>query len=624
MACEKCRARKIKCDRSRPRCKNCVLHSVPCFYVGERQKRRKLSGPEIEDRLHRMERLFQSMQNGLITDLDPDSANAVFSTVHSGIENWPAYHQVIDDGLGSTQQGSPPRAPSASLEERVFGSQAHTAEVSSAGAIVPSLRSVSTTQEADDGGPVRPHSAPDDLLDEILSGRDSRPPRDRNAAVWMRTADGDEYTGPSSGISLLSDVGLAWLRDNVGGSETLWAILKDLRNSVLNHLRVPKCMPSDPWRRTGHDKVQKSLPPVDVMRAYVHAYFDFVQCIFPVLDREIFEAQFDTFVSDPTQFDPSWYALLNAVLASGCRAVLSAETAEAFQHSGHEAWGFFQNALDYEVELIHRSTNLTAVQAFTVMAIYAQGMSSPQRLEYTLSSIAARLAQSLALHRQPRREWNLSSGEMRERNRLFWSIYCLDRTIALRCGRPAVISDEEISCSFPRGVRVRQPSRLKAGRSSTADGQQPPFDFFLSLTCFARLCGKISKMLYSANGLSQPCSKLLVRAKEVSNDLEKWREAIPPEIRPGQAFLPSRLPEDLPLIQALVLHFDYNYAVCAIHRRFTSLFAPSSGSGDSAGGENMSSLKPLDLNTAVTPLEAARSMILLTKYLDIESYTPGW
>ncbi|CAI6013727.1 unnamed protein product [Clonostachys chloroleuca] len=81
------------------------------------------------------------------------------------------------------------------------------------------------------------------LLDRILEGKDRECTKDRNPALWMRSTDGDEYTGPSSGISTISDLGLNWIRQNVPDSQVLCETIQDIRNGVLSHLRQPKCVP---------------------------------------------------------------------------------------------------------------------------------------------------------------------------------------------------------------------------------------------------------------------------------------------------------------------------------------------------------------------------------------------
>lgn len=75
---------------------------------------------------------------------------------------------------------------------------------------------------------------------------------------------------------------------------------------------------------------------------------------------------------------------------------------------------------------------LTYLQAY-----YAEGLGSPA-LEYMICSCAARLVQSKELHRQPAKLWNLPESEIIHRNWLFWAIYCCEKAIINRSGRPSV------------------------------------------------------------------------------------------------------------------------------------------------------------------------------------------
>lgn len=144
---------------------------------------------------------------------------------------------------------------------------------------------------------------------------------------------------------------------------------------------------------------------------------------------------------------------------------------------------------------------------------------------------------------------------------------------------------------------------------------EPRFDFFFVYTQYARLCGNIAKQLYSASALSHPISEILTTAAELEASIDMWRESIPHDIRPGRFFRPSDIPKYIPQIQALSLNFGYHYVICAVHRRFSAMFqCPETG------GRPSSALISADTKF----LEAARSMILLTKHLDIESHTPGW
>lgn len=456
----------------------------------------------------------------------------------------------------------------------------------------------------------------DNLLDTILDGDDMECLKNRQPALWMRASDGDEYTGPSSGISTVSDLGLNWVRQNVAESDVLCETIQDIRNGIISHIRQPKCIPQDlplallqtPSSATSTRDTSRELPPAQAM-AYVEAYFSTVQVIFPVLDRDAFLAQLAAARAGQAPASTySWQALYNAVLACGCRATLSEETAEAFKTSGREAWHYFQNALSFESRILHGATDLIAIQAVAVMTIFAQGLSSPQRLEYTLSSIASRLAQSLALNRHPPPEWDLTESEKRERNRVFWVIYCLDKMIGLRCGRPCVIYDEEVSCCFPRGVRV-----IQRGNDEEVKGSAP-FDFFLCFTKLSRIGGNVSRMLYSATALYTPSSRLVLRLNGLLGDLQAWVHSIPDGIRPGKHL--NRMPDThgLSRDQIVVLHTSYYYVLCAIYRRFTPIFAQ-----DSKSLEHL-----IDSKSHVSHIEAARCIALLTKHLDFESFSPAW
>lgn len=177
------------------------------------------------------------------------------------------------------------------------------------------------------------------------------------------------------------------------------------------------------------------------------------------------------------------------------------------------------------------------------------------------------------------------------------------------------IDDDNISCDFPKGIAVQQGVSKETG--SNVSAEQDSFDFVLIYARYARLCGQIAKQLYSASALSRPFQEMLSRAAKLDDELRLWRESIPLSFRPGTPFRPSVL-KDVPFIQVLVLNFGYNYATCAIYRRFSPIFLRYDSQS------NLRDLRTVQSKSGTKCLEAARSMILLTKHLDIESHSPGW
>lgn len=69
-----------------------------------------------------------------------------------------------------------------------------------------------------------------------------------------------------------------------------------------------------------------------------------------------------------TEEEPAWYALRNAIYASGCRLQLAKR--RTFREVYRTAWGYFENALSVHTELLYFRSSLLAVQALTVMVRY--------------------------------------------------------------------------------------------------------------------------------------------------------------------------------------------------------------------------------------------------------------
>jgi hypothetical protein len=123
----------------------------------------------------------------------------------------------------------------------------------------------------------------------------------------------------------------------------------------------------------------------------------------------------------------------------------------------------------------------------------------------------------------------------------------------------------------------------------------------------------VAKRLYSARALDMKSEHLTDTASSLLHDLENWRIGVPNAFRPGSAFRPSALSGNLSLDEGMALHLGYHDMICAIHRRFSPRFQRLGRNG---------SLGPLD--GTPTHVEAAKQMILLTKHLDTQSYTPAW
>lgn len=88
--------------------------------------------------------------------------------------------------------------------------------------------------------------------------------------------------------------------------------------------------------------------------------------ILPLLDPPEFVRGLEEFLQTDQISDISWYALYNAVLALGCRAIQMTESVESpskFQDSENAAWQYFHNAFGVQSELLYHKNYLIAIQA---------------------------------------------------------------------------------------------------------------------------------------------------------------------------------------------------------------------------------------------------------------------
>ncbi len=94
ISCTLCQQRKVKCDKTRPACSNCVRYRVSCIYVAPAlplRKKRKSPEEELLGRLKRYERLLEAHGIQADKDLDHTSTplgnNAVLEASKTGVVN---------------------------------------------------------------------------------------------------------------------------------------------------------------------------------------------------------------------------------------------------------------------------------------------------------------------------------------------------------------------------------------------------------------------------------------------------------------------------------------------------------------------------------------------------------
>ncbi|KIW86599.1 uncharacterized protein Z519_12783 [Cladophialophora bantiana CBS 173.52] len=340
---------------------------------------------------------------------------------------------------------------------------------------------------------------------------------------------------------------------------------------------------------------------------YVQAYFDHsYDAVFGVLHGPKFkarlEAQFDNQGASQVE-DPSWFALRNVVYALGCRCMLAPDDNVSFVEAEAQAKPYFHNALSAFGEIIFGHSGFTAIQALVLMTFYAEGLGNAA-IEFPLCSNAVQLAQARGLHRAPSKSWALSESDSLSRSWLWWTIYCLEKQIAFRSGRPSLIDDNNISTPIP----------TKAPPGSSMD-----VGIFTLIIQNARISAQVSSRIMSVKAFGQSSTQIIETIHDIHSQLEKLLESIPPELRIGTSVSTHDCMSAQRQIPMMYLH-------CAIFGSFMAthsiLFYPwiSARFGTDA---DPSFQEQITASSEIVA-NAARQIILMLRKLTTDAAVPAW
>lgn len=206
------------------------------------------------------------------------------------------------------------------------------------------------------------------------------------------------------------------------------------------------------------------------------------------------------------------------------------------------------------------------------------------------------------------RPFTMLEREDRHLRILFWLCYVLEKDIALRTGQPPMINDRFCDLSLPEGW---EKTRVSNRRRDPNDDDQMPF-----LPGDLRLCiikSKAVDKLYANDSVLKSDAEILRTIRELDEELEEWRSALPAEIAPSLSIRKGMtLSEDLTDCASMLhieLHLEYHHLLNAIHCASRRCAAPSVGDG---GPVNYGVQSSLDVS-----VEASRSTII---YLTAASF----
>ena len=291
----------------------------------------------------------------------------------------------------------------------------------------------------------------------------------------------------------------------------------------------------------------------------VRAFFERINCDFPVLHEATFLAMLDEWRKTPTAMDPTWLCSFLCVLILA-RRVCDAQLPEDQEERW---WAKIQSLLSKVIF----TSSLTSIQALMLAALHLHNVGSRDTC-WTLTGAAVRIGFAIGLHRDSVDiKGTPLTREMRKN--VWWTLYAFEQIQVSSHDRPSAIDNAKYLGGSPRQAILDM-------------GSSNPPEYMTWSNRLLVLLGAACRALPDAaqGGYSGPLSP----AAGLLRELSRWRTSLPQHLRMDviEAVAPSF---HRPLI---LLHVQYHYIVSLIARnallsRFSSISKKDTKAADSLG-----------------------------------------
>lgn len=192
------------------------------------------------------------------------------------------------------------------------------------------------------------------------------------------------------------------------------------------------------------------------------------------------------------------------------------------------------------INAARQSRTVQNIEAMTLLVIYHLRSASSHGIWYMIG-LAMRTAIDLGLHRKDY-EKGLDTQAVQKRRCLFWTVYTLERIIAISLGRPFSISDRQIDVEMPdEGDQAGSEDYLKLAHA-------------IALFKLRQIESCIQHSVYRAD---KPLSSLQPKLDALYSDLQQWKASVMEALPPG-------VDRNYPMLH-------YNRAVCLLVQPFLAI-----------------------------------------------------
>ncbi|KAF7114965.1 hypothetical protein CNMCM5793_000735 [Aspergillus hiratsukae] len=224
---------------------------------------------------------------------------------------------------------------------------------------------------------------------------------------------------------------------------------------------------------------------------------------------------------------------------------------------------YVQAVLSVLPQLMMEHTNVRALEALIILALYIAPLGQPQTAEILLA-MAVRILFNLGAHRA-RATYETTAQKHQHKlhlRALFWTLYAVDKEMSLRKCQPPMINDADCDLTLPDKY-VAQSSEHQFFTSELS----PKELLYPSDLRLAMLKSKVYHLLYSEQSLSHSRARRLQLIRELDEELNDLKSQFPAACKPDAVVsgnVPDYLIHDLSL-RGVNVHLEYYHCLSKIH-----------------------------------------------------------
>ncbi|KAF2830534.1 hypothetical protein CC86DRAFT_162661 [Ophiobolus disseminans] len=255
------------------------------------------------------------------------------------------------------------------------------------------------------------------------------------------------------------------------------------------------------------------------------SYFANWHMFYPFLHAPTVLDHFEQFSCDESSnlnaFNDLRVVILRSIMSISLADQRQADHPNKSQYPKEVVFSSYDQAVDSLQHVLTSPTSLLGLQAAISVQLFLVSM---LRLNAAsrLGGLINRMALQLGLHRCPTRYSSFSAGEKEIRQRIFWTLYAIDRFICQSMGLPLGINDDDVDVCFPTTERHSN------GRHELLSGS-----FQLKLLDFiareSRLRGDIielrNKSLHYVQKDPDQATAIAAKLAQWWNDIEELQDA---------------------------------------------------------------------------------------------------